>query len=124
MNANRRRMFHLGRASIYGVLLLVITQTANAATVRGLLRKQAPNGMFYPAPGIAVTVYRQDLGRSASSFSGADGMYYLNLAAGPYTLEVWVSRDPRVPPWVYPIQVFEPVTDIPALNVPVCAPCP
>ena len=51
------------------------------------------------------------------AYTDATGMYYLNIPAGPYTLEVWVTRDPRVPPMNYPIQVAEPKTDIPPIRV-------
>jgi hypothetical protein len=40
-------------------------------------------------------------------------MYYLQLPAGPYYLEVWLSNTPTT----YPIQVNEPYTDIPPIAV-------
>ncbi len=106
------------RAAAFCLLLLALSQTAIAATLRGRLDRRAPNGAIYPAPGIAVTVYRRDLGRSSPSYSGADGMYYLNVAAGRYPLEIWISRDPRVRPLVYQIQVKEPYTDIAEILLP------
>lgn len=106
------------RAAAFGLLLLAISQTAIAATVRGRLERRAASGAVYPAPGIAVTVYRRDLGRSAPSYTGPDGMYYLNVPAGSYSLEIWLSRDPRVPPRTYPIRVADPYTDIPPILVP------
>jgi hypothetical protein len=43
-------------------------------------------------------------------------MYYLEgIPAGTYNLEVWVSRDARVPPMVFTIQVQEPHSDIPPI---------
>lgn len=118
MRTKRPLSLDLWKAAAYGLLLLAMSQTAIAATVRGRLDRRAPNGAIYPAPGIAVTVYRRDLGRSAPSYTGVDGMYYLNVPAGVYALEIWLSRDPRVPPRTYPIQVAEPYTDIPPIFVP------
>jgi len=45
-------------------------------------------------------------------------MYYLGVPAGNYTLEVWTSRDPRVPPLVFQIAVHEPSTDIAPIRIP------
>jgi hypothetical protein len=106
------------RSVVYCVLVLAFAQTASAAILRGRLQRSGPNGAIYPAPGIAVTVYNQDRGRSGASYTGADGMYYLNIPAGDYNLEVWISRDPRVPPTAYSIRVVEPNTDIPPIFVP------
>src|ERR1035437_4577250 len=70
------------------------------------LERVAPHGARYPAAGVAVTVYNQYAGKSSPGHAGQDGLYYLyNVPAGYYTLEVWVSPDPRVPPTVYQIQV-------------------
>jgi hypothetical protein len=101
------------------LLLFVATGFLHAAEVRGRLEKpQAPNGQQQSAGGIAVTVYSQKAGRSAPSYSGVDGMYHIrNLKAGAYYLEIWTSRDPRVRPTVYPIQVNEPLTDVPPIVV-------
>jgi len=102
------------RAMILGMLLfLFLSPLANASVLRGRLIYS--NGA--PAAGFAITVYNQELGRSVPAYTDATGMYYLNVPAGPYTLEVWVSRDPRVPPMTYPIQVAEPNTDIPPIRV-------
>ncbi len=104
----------LTRTLILGTLLfLFLSPFANASTLRGRLIYS--NGA--PAGGFAVTVYNQALGRSVPAYTDATGMYYLNIPAGPYTLEVWVTRDPRVPPMNYPIQVAEPNTDIPPIRV-------
>lgn len=90
---------------------------AHAAILRGRLVAQGPSGQF-PVAGIAVTVLRPDLGRSPPSYSSQDGMYYLNVPAGLYTLEVWFSRDPRVAPMRYQIQVREPNTDLAPIKLP------
>lgn len=96
-------------------LTLAVAPRANAALIRGRLDRIAPNGSRYPAIGIAVTVYNQQLGRTSPSYTDAGGMYYLNnIPAGSYYLEVWIST----PATVYPIQVGEPVTDIPPIVVP------
>ncbi len=101
------------------VSCIVFSTVANAATVRGRLDRVKPNGIRYAGAGVAVTVYSQAMGRSNPAYAGPDGMYYLfNVPAGAYYLEVWVSRDPRVPPRVYPISVAEPYSDIPPIVVP------
>jgi len=92
---------------------------AAAATVRGRLDRIYPNGARSPAQGVAVTIYNQNLGRTTAAYAGSDGLYYLyNIPTGSYYLEVWTSRDPRVPPTVYQINVGEPYTDIPPIVVP------
>jgi len=88
----------------------------DAATLRGRLFAIGPAGAF-PVGGIAVTVSRPNMGRSFPSYSGMDGMFYLNISPGPYVLEVWYSRDPRVPPMVFQILVTEPLTDIPPIRL-------
>jgi hypothetical protein len=104
--------------SLFRILALVLllglgTGLANASTVRG--RLVHANG--YPAAGVAVTVFNQQLGRSSPAYAGPDGMYYLyNIPAGYYYLEVWIY--PGGAPVVYQIQVFEPYTDIPQIGVP------
>jgi hypothetical protein len=111
---------HLGLRSMKLVLLgVLLSGVAVAATVRGRLDRLYPNGARYPAIGVAVTVYSQAIGRSGAAYTGPDGLYYLyNIPAGTYYLEVWTSRDPRVPPTVYPITVSETSTDIPPIIVP------
>jgi hypothetical protein len=101
--------------------LLVLTMTlrvaprVDAAGIRGRLERIAPNGSRYPAQGIAVTVYNQELGRTSPSYTDNNGMYYLNnIPPGGYFLEVWIST----PALVYSIQVGEPGTDIPPIVVP------
>jgi len=101
------------------LVVFALLQAAAAATIRGELVRRAANGANYPAGGIAVTIYNQYRGRSTASFTAANGMYYIyNIPAGAYYLEIWTSRDPRVPPTVYPVQIREPYTDIPVLAVP------
>jgi len=90
-----------------------------AATVRGqLICDQGKT----PATGIAVTAKSPQGGRTEPSFTGGDGMYYLTLAAGPYTLEVWLSRQAKTPGSTYPINVTEPTTDVPRIPVAACNP--
>jgi hypothetical protein len=101
------------------VALLVLSSAAAAVTVRGRLDRVYPNGARYPATGVAVTLYSQRSGRSNPAYAGPDGLYYIyNVPAGAYYLEVWTSRDPNVPPTVYPIYVREPYTDIPPIIAP------
>ncbi len=84
---------------------------------RGELGRVTPQGQI-PAPGIPVTVYRADIGRSGVAYSGADGMYYLfNIPPGPFVLEIWVH--PNSPPMTFKIQVYnQPFTDIGPIRVP------
>jgi hypothetical protein len=101
---------------LFGALLS--PTSAEAAIVRGRLIRVASNGAQFPAVGIAVTLYAPNIGRSSPSYTDGIGMYYLTARAGNYTLEVWVSRDPRVSPAVYQILIQEPNTDIPQIVVP------
>lgn len=87
------------------LLLLVGSSSAMGAVLRGRLIDHFGN----PTGAIAVTTYHPQLGRSVPSFSGPDGMYYLNVPAGVYTLEIWV---PGRPPMAFQIVVNEPNTDI------------
>jgi hypothetical protein len=102
------------------VLLVLSAGVLEAAAVRGRLDHPAGSSGTQPrAGGIAVTVYNQRTGRSAPSYTGADGIYFIrNLAPGSYYLEIWTSRDSRVRPTVYPIKVAEPLTDIAPIVVP------
>jgi hypothetical protein len=74
-----------------------------------------------PASGIAVTVSSAGTGRSAPSFSGGDGMYYLNLKAGAYTLEIWLSKSSSTPTKTQTITVKEPATDVDRIVLPSCS---
>src|SRR6266446_4878099 len=116
----KKRIFrcNLSRLAICLVFALAIGESADAASVRGRLNHAYPNGQTVSGIGFAVTVFRGDIGRSAPAYSGQDGMYYLyNIPPGTYNLEIWTSRDPRVPPTVYVIVVSEPNTDIPPIYV-------
>ena len=100
------------------VMLLAHSALSLAATIRGRL---VCNGGQSPAIGIAVTVFNAQIGRSAPFFTGGDGMYYLNgIPAGQYTLEIWLYRQSPTPTNAYHINVFEPMTDIPPIFLPVC----
>jgi hypothetical protein len=93
-----------------------VSATANAATVRGRLVHAA--NQYVAAPGIAVTIYNQYVGRSSPAYTDINGMYYLyNVPAGSYYLELWIY--PGGNPIVYPITVGEPYTDIPQIPVPI-----
>ena len=85
------------------VIGVVTVAAAEAGTVRGRLVRRNPRGEF-PAQGIPVTVFRTDIGRSGTAYSGPDGMYYLyNTPPGNYWLEVWVYPNSR--PLVFTIVV-------------------
>jgi len=107
----------LRRLACTAMVVFILCCCATAANVRGRLDRVAPNGARYPATGVAVTVYNQTMGRSAPSYAGGDGLYYINnVPAGSYYLEVWAN--PGGQPMVFPIQVFEPYVDIPPIVVP------
>ena len=98
-------------------LLTVVTAgVATAATVRGRLDRVYRNGVRKHAAG--VTVLSRARGRTSPSHTDSDGMYYIyNVSPGAYYLEVWVNSSPGSPPMVFPIQVVEPYTNVPAIVV-------
>lgn len=96
------------------LMVLALSGTGQAATVRGRVDHIGPGGQRVSMAGVAVTVSRSGMSRSAPAYTDASGMYYLqNVPAGTYDLEIWTSRDPRVPPTKFRIQVGEPYTDVP-----------
>lgn len=98
--------------------LICLTLSASAATLRGQL--VCNNGMA-AAVNIAVTVYNPQIGRSVAAFTGADGMYYLNIPPGVYTVEIWLSRQSTTPTFSFQnIFVRELITDLPRQNLGVC----
>ncbi len=97
---------------------LLVANVAWPAMVRGRLDRTIAPGRQVPAPGIAVTIVSPQSGRTAPAYSGPDGMYYLHVPPGNYTLEVWISRDPRVQPIRLQIQVVEPYKDVQVTIVP------
>ena len=109
------------RITIGLVAIAAMVATAHllaASVVRGRFVRVGPYG-YYPAAGVAVTVYAlsSQIGRSAVSYSGADGMYYIpNVPGGQYKLEVWATN----PPLVYDIVVYDQqaYTDIAPIVVP------
>jgi hypothetical protein len=93
--------------------LLLLPLPGFAQTVRGQVRRG-----LYPIAGVPVNVFSQTLGYSGLSYSGPDGMYYLNgIPSGPYSLQVFdfgASNPPQIfPIWVYP----QPMTDIPPIQL-------
>lgn len=99
------------------VLCVFTVAAAEAGTVRGRLVRRTPRGEF-PAQGIPVTVFRSDLGRSGTAYTGPDGMYYLyNVPPGNYALELWVYPNSR--PMVFSIVVStQAFSDIAPIVVP------
>jgi hypothetical protein len=97
------------------VLLFGLAENTLAqAVVRGRLVR-----MGYPIPNVRVNLYSTTLGLSNVSFSGSDGMYYLNnIPYGIYYLQVWANMVNPTVPLSYPIQVSWPVTDIPVISLP------
>lgn len=102
-----------------GLLAAAATSSSFGANVRGQLTCE---GGRAPAVGIAVTFYNPQLGRTRPVFTGGDGMYYINVPAGQYNLEIWVYKQGTSPTQIYPIQIRDPQTDIPRVLVPVCTP--
>ena len=71
------------------IVLPTTTAGSDAGTVRGLVVTADSAKLF---AGAAVTLENKTLGRSATVYTGADGMYYLrNVPPGTYTLEVRTS---------------------------------
>jgi hypothetical protein len=96
-------------------MLFLLPGAASAAQIRGRVQHVYPNGLG-PVVGVAVTVYNQQIGRSAAVNTDAAGMYYLAVPEGQYYLEVWVN--PGGSPVVFgPFNVVEPATDIPPVTV-------
>jgi hypothetical protein len=101
----------LGPGALVIVTCLCLGNTLSAAMIRGRLLYS--NGAA--AAQIAVRLSTAQ-GVSPFTYSGRDGMYYLNgIPAGTYTLEIWrnqvlVSRQP--------ITVHETITDVPVSRLP------
>jgi hypothetical protein len=100
---------------IAGVVgLAVLSTQADAAIVRGrLLHGESA------AAGVSVTLLSKANGSVAPAvLTAADGMYYLyNVTPGAYSLEVWTGGTAGTPTR-YPVNVTEPVTDVPAITLP------
>lgn len=112
MNSDARVLF-LQRCAIVLVIVVALgVESANAARLRGRLERSDQHGR-YPAQGIYVTVYSQTRGRSVAVKTDTNGMYYFDVPAGTYWLEIWVSKPPRV----YQIKIVEPATDIPPIKL-------
>jgi hypothetical protein len=83
------------------------------ATVRGMLEDHTGKTP-QPAPGILVTLEKQNYTLPAVR-SGKDGLYYIsNVAPGIYTLKVWSDRKN---PLRFTVKVNAPLTDIPPVIV-------
>jgi Carboxypeptidase regulatory-like domain len=99
------------RLLLLGVLCFALAASASAAVIRGRIIHSSG----YPAVGIAVRVVSQRLGPSGFTYSGRDGMFYLQgIPAGPYVIEIWISNQNVLR---YNIGVGEPVTDLPVVTV-------
>jgi hypothetical protein len=108
---------------LWGSVLIVVgvcvsiglTHEVYAGNIRGMLYWRTPQGSV-PAAGIAVSVYRADLGRSGYSYTGDDGMYYLyGIPPGDYKLEIWLRGGGML---VYQYRVFNRAwTDFPPIAV-------
>lgn len=115
----KRRVRALGsKLLLLSLVVFVTTACAYAGTVRGRLERRDGHGRSYVAAHVPVTISNQQAGRSAVSYSGRDGMYYINnVPPGTYVLEIWAS--PGREPIRYTIQVHDQdVTDIAPIVVP------
>jgi hypothetical protein len=114
MKSNRERFISmLSRFAGLVMLVLVLSEAGSGAALRGQLI--FPNGVA--AGGITLTVYSPAFGRSLPTRTGPDGMYYLQIPAGGYHLEVWINPTAGAAQLVYQIQVVEPYTDIPPIII-------
>lgn len=108
-NVARRFCIQLLAYAIVPLLLMfAVPIRTEASLLRGRLLRLLPNGQVVAVSGVSVTVFRADIGRSVPSVTDANGMYYLNVPAGDYVLEIWVTN----PPKAYQIRIVEPNTDI------------
>src|SRR6266699_3924377 len=112
----RRRSWEMSRRNDWvrkralGILVALLAigamtpaEEAFAGNVRGQIVRQTSQGTV-PAQGIAVSVYRNDIGRSGFAYTGYDGMYYLySIPPGDYQLEVWLDQNTRL---FYQIRVY------------------
>ena len=108
----RTRHLLYRRAIILIILVTFVALSANAARLRGRLERSDKHGR-YPVQGVYVTAYSKSHGRSVGVKTDTKGMYYLDIPAGTYWLEIWVSSTPKV----YQINVVEPFTDIPPIKL-------
>jgi Carboxypeptidase regulatory-like domain len=101
------------RLLILGLLLVLVSVVASAATARGLISHQDGG----PASDIKVTIYNDDRGRSSPSRTNNEGMYYLyELTPGHYYLEVWLPDQEE--PTRYEVDIEEPSTDLAEVKIP------
>jgi hypothetical protein len=101
----------LGPGVLVIIACLCLGPALSAAMVRGRLLYS--NGAV--AAQIAVRLSTTQ-GVSPFTYSGRDGMYYLNgIPAGTYTLEIWQNR---VLVSKQPITVHETITDVPVSKLP------
>lgn len=105
--------------AVVPLFFVLSSRCSHAANLRGQL---LCNGGNSAAVGMAVTLLSPQFGRTTTFFTGGDGMYYLNVPAGSYTLEIWTSRQINAPTLSYPIVVGEPMTDIPRIFLAACYP--
>lgn len=78
------------------IAFLACIPYAHAATVRGKLNRVTKSGV-YPALGVSVTVSSPSTGRSYPAYTDKSGFFYLyNIPPGTYTLEVGVTKPPRL----------------------------
>lgn len=106
----------LSRATwIPALIFLLCGVTAEAATVRGRVTYRSPHGQA-PAAGVTVTINHPRLGRSAPSQTKPDGMYYLTVPPGQYTLEIWTGSS-QAPARTLTVNVRDPATDVPPVTL-------
>ena len=93
--------------------IATVPQLAGAAVVRGVV--YSINGYKQPhrEEGVVVDILGlkdsegTNKGRTPQVLSGADGMYYIEVPPGSYTVEIWPSKDLAISPTTISIVVKE-----------------
>ena len=113
----RRVKRSTGRLVALTFVVFMLSAFTFDGTVRGRLNRRDGSGRPYPAVSVRVTLNHAQRGRSASSYTGTDGIFYLqNVPAGTYNLEIWPNPDQ---PIVYTITVSDQgITDIAPIVIP------
>jgi hypothetical protein len=94
-----RRAILLRFVGVLALLSMLLGSTQSFAwspstQVQGRLIGQGFHGPM-PVPGLIVTLYNRQLGRSGRAVSRPDGTFYFgSVPLGPYLVEVWFRNNP------------------------------
>ena len=92
--------------------LTLMAAAAHGATVRGKVVRVSGT----PYPGAAVTLQNPAIGRSATVYTAADGVFLLrNIPQGEYVVEV---KTPRATATSRVVVTQQPVAEVQAVQVP------